>query len=140
LKADFHLVPLTKRPLAFKGRQEIHQDRLLNKNYNYLTRWLNPKLQIDYQGAITRLKQLREHDEESFQEEAAFYKQKGKQRSLPMERYNMRKYNLELFAQGIFNPKVDRTVKRFHSTLTSLKSELRQYITYDDQRLVPSQL
>ena len=53
-----------------------------------------------------------------------------------MIKYNSRLRPLILLHEGIFNPKIDTTAGRLHSTLTQLKSDLRQFITYDGHPLV----
>ena len=52
------------------------------------------------------------------------------------QKYYSRLRPLQLFHKGTFNAKLDSTAGRLHSVLTQLKSELRQFITFDGKRLV----
>src|SRR5205085_1352704 len=46
------------------------------------------------------------------------------------------KLNIDKIQSCYFRPFVDSTTYRFHSTITSLRSEFRNFITYDKREIV----
>ncbi|MDL2289868.1 hypothetical protein LJB95_00500 [Paludibacteraceae bacterium OttesenSCG-928-F17] len=121
-----NLFERTKPHLLREAEIELLPEMALSK-VSYLTKWFNSKLRIDMEKAKGFLLQLFNEDKEIRGEDIA-----------------TRKYNsLELTALKINNPEniksylsIDKTVGRFHSPLTNLKSELRNYLTYDNKKLV----
>lgn len=113
-----------------KKKRALEQEMKATSNtYYYLTKWFNEKLQIDAEGAISKLEEL-------------FPKPKGAIRGVSKGKANRmtKKYSAKLAIQRLINNdyyySVDDKVGRFHSNLTNLKKELRHYITYDGKTLV----
>ena len=52
------------------------------------------------------------------------------------QQYNNARYNIMTLHTGDYVPNIDKTVYRFHSPITHLKSNLRNCLTYDNQNLV----
>jgi hypothetical protein len=99
------------------------------KKYPYLTKWFNPKLIIDVDKATNKVDEL-------FPEQKGGIK--GTKRGKPSI-WNKRFkaiYSIHKFSKQEFYYSVDDNVGRFHSNLTNIKKEVRNYITYDGQKLV----
>ena len=94
------------------------------RDLSYLTNWLNSKLTIDYAGALSCLKQLRE--EEILNPDI----------ENPNQRFMYRQTALLKFHKGIFLPNEDATAGRLHSALTQIKGILRPYMRYDGKKLI----
>ena len=91
----------------------------------YLTKWFNSYLQIDMQGVENCLNQLMEQE-----------RQAPLTKIRAVSRFNQRKIEVEKLYNHEYNLSVDRTSGRFHSPLTRLKSELRKFVTYNDEKLI----
>ena len=118
-----------KRNRAKKKRALEQEMKVTSNKYFYLTKWFNEKLQIDAEGAMSKLEEL-------------FPKPTGAIRGVRKGKANRmtKKYSAKLAIQRLINHdyyySVDDKVGRFHSNLTNLKKELRHYITYDGKTLV----
>ncbi len=126
--------------------------KLLNDelNIDYITKWLNPKyLKIDYAKAEQYLydladkerlsEKIRESVIQKFRKNKKLYNQKDIENGVElivMNKFNCRLRVLTLFNKGIFNQIVDNTAGRLHTTLTQLKGDLRQFITFKNENLV----
>jgi hypothetical protein len=114
---------------AKKNRALEQEMKVTCAKYSYLTKWFNGKLQIDAQGAERKIEEL-------FPEPTGAIRgtKRGKAGT------NTKKYSAKLAVQKLVNRdfyyKIDENVGRFHSNLTNIKKELRNYITYDGQPLV----
>lgn len=128
-------IPLTKQVFIRRVLQfvDVNYESLNNSirhslknedDYDYLTKWFNTKLTIDYVGAKLYLNQL-------FSEEL---KQIGHEKA--MRRKNHRMIVVQKIHRGTFINTVDMTAGRFHSVLTQLKSELRRFVRYDGKKLI----
>lgn len=135
---------------------EIHSKKNIlsseNEDLAYLYKWLEDgKLKIDYNAAKKHLEKLKFKDSNSdveaerLKKKSKSYKSLSKkpdfhfkrfQREIAYQKYNSRLRPLILFHKGTFNARTDKTAGRLHSVLTQLKSDLRQFITYDGQFLV----
>lgn len=123
--------------LDFKVRQKkkteqqivLKEKKQAEKQYKHITKWFNPKLQIDVEGAKQKIEEL-------FPAQTGGIKgtKKGKP-SIWAQRYKA-VYSINKFANQEFYYSVDSNVGRFHSNLTNIKRELRNFITYDGQKLV----
>ncbi len=94
---------------------------------SYLYKWFNPNLSIHFENAQDWL----------YQE----YLKSGGKDNVYLEENAMMTYNKRLIPvykleRGEFSPTIDKTASRLHSTLTQIKSELRQFITYENKTLV----
>ncbi|MDB9754708.1 hypothetical protein OAB20_00280 [Winogradskyella sp.] len=103
--------------------------KLTEKKYPNLTKWFNSKLVIDVEKATNKVEEL-------FPEQTGSIrgKRKGKP-SIWNQRFKAI-YSIHKFAKQEFYYSVDDNVGRFHSNLTNIKKEVRNYITYDSQKLV----
>lgn len=98
---------------------------------SYLTKWLSDrKLKIDFVTAKQYLLDLYIKESSLNDDSFDYWNYHA------MQRFNSRLRPLVLFHKGNFSPKLDTTAGRLHSVLTQLKSDLRQFITYDNQPLV----
>jgi len=129
LKYEWDLIEVTKKSLVSKRKKDLEADEKLHEKYGYLTKWFNDKLQINYARSYAKLNHLMLSDSGG----DIHKKEIGK--ASYWEKYLLRLNNLKLLHRGAFRYSVDDNVKRFHSNLTSLKSELRNYITYDGHQL-----
>lgn len=99
------------------------------KKYSFLTKWFNPKLQIDVEKALNKVEEL-------FPEQTGPIRGKTKGKpSIWTQRFKAI-YSINKFSKQEFYFSVDENVGRFHSNLTNIKRELRNYITYDGHKLV----
>jgi hypothetical protein len=132
---EYAIVEIKRGQLTKASKHRRKSDSTITKRYRYLTKWLNAGLQIDYDPAKKYLQVLLENDTTSYAEDIAKAKARGKKIKTPLARYYLRLYALDLFHAGEFNPSVDDTVRRFYSMLVRIKSQLRNFITYDGQQL-----
>jgi hypothetical protein len=106
----------------------------IKKDYHHLIRWYDEKLTIDYDRALDfitddlneKLKNFRSRD---------FDAKTGEHKN-PYHQFNSSLISIEKFAAESFSLFVDNNIYRFHSILTNIRSELRNYISYDDHPLV----
>tara|TARA_R110001606_G_scaffold364204_1_gene518557 strand:- start:9301 stop:10665 length:1365 start_codon:yes stop_codon:yes gene_type:complete len=98
-------------------------------NYPHLTKWFNESLKINVEDATKKVEEL-------------FPEQTGGIRGTIKGKANLRHkrfkaiYSIQKFNKQDFYYSVDDNVGRFHSNLTNIKSELRNFITYDSKKLV----
>lgn len=127
-------VLITKRSiinqLVNKTRPTLQEDKILPETplsvLSYLTKWFDSKLKIDFDEADKFLLSLMEIDKEELGHRSA------------IQRYNSRCITVYKIKNGEFenNFTIDRTGGRFYSPLTSLKRELKQFLSYDGKKLV----
>lgn len=108
---------------------EVKEKKKAEKKYNHLTKWFNSELQIDTESAIKMI-------EEMYPEQTGGIK--GNKKGKPSDWAKRYKaiYAINKFAKQEFYYSVDDNVGRFHSNLTNIKREIRNFITYDGQKLV----
>lgn len=123
IQQDFVQQKLTRKGLVRPFQEQIEHRKWLEQHYGHLTKWFNKDLQIDYNGAVAHLERLYEEDAKRMDIRDA------------ARRFHLRKIGLDKIRSGLFSYSVDATSGRFHSNLTTLKSELRNFITYEGQRL-----
>lgn len=111
----------------YKASQE--QLKQTTKSYPHLTKWFNEKLLIDVQGAEQEVEQL-------FPEQKGAIRGVRKGKSGIWNKRYKAMYSIHKFARQEFYYGLDDNVERFHSNLTNIKKELRNYITYDGEKLV----
>lgn len=113
--------------------QKVDSDIDLNdvnaENYNieipfHLKKWFNEKLTIDFKRATEYLQNLFEIEKEELGAEKA------------QSKFNRRYVILLKLNRGEYSCSIDRTAGRFHTNLTQLKGELRQFLKYDEKTLV----
>lgn len=96
-----------------------------NEDLNYLIKWFDEKLTVDYKGAKHYLEQL--YDKEKKDIEIGHN---------AMQRFNSRYIVLLKLHRKEFTYTIDNTAGRLHTILTQLKGELRQFIKYSNNDLV----
>lgn len=102
--------------------------------YEYLTKWFNGNLQIDYKAAVEfameeyRLKK-------TFLELRDFDTKNNKYKD-PYTQYTSNMHNINRIKMQEFYMSVDENVRRFHSNLTCKKSIYRNLLTYKGQKMV----
>jgi hypothetical protein len=128
-----NLIPI-KSSVARKNRARDNKERIANnkateKKYPHLTKWFNKNLRIDVRSAELKLNEL-------------YPVQKGGIRGTlkgNASRHTKRVkslYSINKLEHHNYYYNVDDFGGRFHSNLTNIKKELRNYITYDGNRLV----
>ena len=113
------------------------------KGYNHLYRWFKKDaLKIDFQSAqdfilaeYYRKKDYPELWESHIKWDKVLKKEVVKYKN-PLTQYTSSFINISRLAQGDYNPFVDKNVHRFHSNITNLKKELRNFLTYNGEPLV----
>lgn len=110
-------VEITKYTLLKSIRTKGNWERNMEAKYDFLNRWFNDDLRLDFEGALNRLEWLKMEDILS-----------GKFNAI--QRYNANYANLVMLKERQFYFQVDYTAGRLHTNLTALKKELRPYISY----------
>jgi hypothetical protein len=136
IKATF----ITKKTLIKSILNFIHLDNTANnsneiipkdaKELDYLLKWFNGKLNVDFAGAKKYLLKLYEIEKRSHN---LFTTDKP---CNAMARFNSRYIVLLKLKRQEFLHTVDSTAGRLHTILTQLKGDLRQFVTYDGKPLV----
>jgi hypothetical protein len=114
---------------AKKNRALEQEMKTTCAKYSYLTKWFNDKLQIDAVGAYAKIEEL-------FPEPQGAIRGTTKGKASRTTKKYSAKLAVQKLATGNFYYKIDENVGRFHSNLTNIKKELRNYITYDGKPLV----
>ncbi|RMZ60385.1 hypothetical protein D1632_05460 [Chryseobacterium nematophagum] len=131
---------ITNKPLIKSILNFIHLDNADNnsdeiipkdaKELDYLLKWFNGKLTVDFIGAKKYLFNLYEIEKKCHN---VFTSDKP---CSAMARFNSRYMVLLKLKRQEFIHTVDSTAGRLHTILTQLKGDLRQFITYDNKSLV----
>lgn len=122
-----------------KRQKSAYND--LRKDYGHLTKWLWPvcKLKIDVENAMLyiRTKQVAQINNPLLLEDKKDDIGRVIQKD-PIVQFNYSKLNIFELNVGNMNCEVDGTVQRMHTTLTNLKSELRNFLSFGEgnERLV----
>jgi len=108
-------------------------DLLLDKEHEHLIKWLTPALQIDREAAL-------DWSEFTYRGKiegriASDYDSKGRKLD-PFNQRDQQTFVVDCISRGNFLPKIDQTGYRFHSALTFLKSEVRNFVSFDGHELV----
>ncbi|HWY11691.1 MAG TPA: hypothetical protein VN026_10220 [Bacteroidia bacterium] len=113
---------ITKYTLT-KNLKEVHRfNRNMYAKYNYLHKWFNDGLCIDFDSAEQKLVELYQHDLDVREVNA-------------LHKLNVNLVNLIKLDKKDYYFTVDSTSGRLHTLLTKLKRELRPYITYENNHL-----
>lgn len=121
-----------------KERQE--KCRETQKIYPTLTRWFNEELAIDGENARNYAAYLRDKE----MKQIAVSELAGPYSADELEKIRTHLHfkhlicnqNISSIENGDFSYSVDETGRRFHSNLTNLKKEFRNYLSYRGQKLV----
>lgn len=120
---------VTRKNRAKKKRELEQEMKITISKYSYLTKWFNDKLQIDAEGAHKKIEEL-------FPQPTGSIRGARKGKASRVTKKYSAKLAVQKLVNGDFYYKIDENVGRFHSNLTNLKKELRNYITYDGKPLV----
>ena len=104
-----------------KKHQEI--DPKINQSHSYVAKWWDDELSVDYEQAIDQLNSEMLHNLDL-------------QIANSFEKYNATYIHLNRFKDCDYYISVDKNIGRFHSNLTNMKSEYRNYIRYGGENLV----
>jgi len=99
-------------------------------SYHHLSKWFNSSLVINSGKAIRKIKKMYQDIEDNKDQYTSRQLIKAKNRLLK---------NLNVIQElktKNFYCDIDNNIGRFHSNLTNLKKELRNYITYEGRKLV----
>lgn len=104
------------------------------KKYDHLVKWFDDKLEIDKQAALAFIEsdlqnKLASPESKNWNELTRTYKN-------PVKQYNHALLNIEKFSSRSFSLSIDDFGFRLHTPLTNISSDLRNFITYNDLRLV----
>jgi hypothetical protein len=113
---------LNKFSLTRKTVFEVGKERWLKRNYGFLIKWFDDQLAIDADGAKEYLQKLCERETKAGDKRAKI-------------KHHLRAVAVEKIKRKDFDYTVDDTAFRFHSNLTNLKSELRNYLSYKNEQL-----
>ncbi|HEX8332492.1 MAG TPA: hypothetical protein VF622_07695 [Segetibacter sp.] len=131
---------ITKNTLIKSITESVNnRDIQAEAKLSFLKDWFNPKLTIDMEEVIAFL----EYEREQKARELQYYRDvlQIKNPKVSIEEIVTMGYNMKYIVADKINggrhhhPIVDSTSGRFHSPLTQLKSELRQYVRYNGERL-----
>jgi hypothetical protein len=122
IESELEEIRFTILSLTRRLPEEVTKQRYVERNYKYLTRWFNSSLQIDVDNATKFLSILRDNELKEGIKNTQY-------------RFKSREISIRNFAATNFSYSIDRTAYRFHSNLTNLKSELRQYLNYNGETL-----
>lgn len=121
-----------KKIKMIKGLQKKKCVTKEDDAYSHLSKWLNEKLVIDIEGARKKM-------DEIYPRIPKLRKYKNKKGKIVWTRRCTR-FKAERAVRRLackdFYYKVDDKIGRFHSNLTGLNKKMRDYITYDGQKLV----
>jgi len=111
------------------NKKRIAKNKATEKDYPHLTKWFNAKLKIDSRNAKMKLNEL-------FPVQTGSIKGTKKGEASRYTKRIKALYSIKKLENQNFYYNVDDNVGRFHSNLTNIKKELRNYITYDGKKLV----
>lgn len=102
--------------------------------HDYLTKWFNKKLTIDYKKVEAFLDEewLLKNNNEALWD----YDVSRKIFKSPYLQLHSAKLAAEFLVRGEYNLKIDANVHRFHSNLVNMRGLIRNAVTYDGQNLV----
>jgi len=112
-----------------KEYKELENEKKGQKKYSHLTKWFNENLKIDAKSALEKVEELFPIPTGPIRG-----KLKGKP-SRTSKRYKALAA-IDKIQRGEFYYNIDKTVGRFHSNLTNIKKELRQFVTYGNKKIV----
>lgn len=124
------ILQIHKTTLVKKQKELIANARkrsLDESGYSYLEKWINPSLKIDEAAAKQYLEAEYQSDLNSSDSDV---------RKRALTRLNNGLIQVDRLVSGELRFSVDETAGRVHTNLTNIRSGLRQFITYDGQKLV----
>ena len=121
-----------KKVQELKGLKKCKKIKVKDDGYSHLSKWFNEKLVIDVQGARNEMKSIFP----TIPEWRKYTNSKGK---IIWTNKNTRfksERAIRRLECGDFYHRIDTKIGRYHSNLTGLKKELRNFLTFDSKRLV----
>lgn len=112
------IVEIKKRPLIKSIKAESNYERNMRVKYDYLHRWFNEDFKIDFEPAVEKLELIK-------LEEILRCKWN------PFLKFNSNMVNAMRMRDHDYNFRIDEKAGRLHTNLTSLKKQIRPYLTYD---------
>jgi hypothetical protein len=121
---------------TFRNRLKSHKNRKKDsvKHLNFLTKWFNPKLQIDYNYVETFLEE--EYRLKMKHKELWDYDRKNKKYKHPVNQMVHAQMSAERLKWQDHSLVLDDNVYRLHTNLTNMASRIRNAVTYDGQKLI----
>ncbi|MGP8216908.1 MAG: hypothetical protein ACLQQ4_15180 [Bacteroidia bacterium] len=113
---------ISKYTLLKSINNKSKYDRNMCAKYNYLYKWWDERLQIDYDGAKSHLEQCFQKDKEQ-----NYYR--------AVRKYNSNLATALCMKENMVRFRIDQTSGRCHTYLTTLKKGLRNFVTFDGQIL-----
>lgn len=120
--------------LQAKLRKESFFSASNRKKYHHVMQWYNGNLEIDYNLAMAYIEE--DLSRKLKNPDLRDYDTKSRQYKNPYTQYNCSALNIDRIAHHEFLLSVDPNVHRLHSTISNLKSEIRNCITYGGNYLV----
>ena len=113
---------ITKRTLIKSLNTEGNYERNMRIKYDYLNRWFNKDLQIDFEPAIEKLELIKLEDTLRAKKNTHL-------------RFNANVISAARIRDDDYFFRIDETAGRLHSNLTTLKKQIRPYLTYNNEPL-----
>jgi len=127
---------LIDNPVPYITGEQFMQQKRHELDAKYLYHWYNQgKLKIDYHLAVKCAYNMKEARFEQGYETWS-YNVKTRKKKYPRSQYNAALVNIGALVAHDYNVHKDNNVHRLHSRLTNLQKELRNFITYDGQKMV----
>jgi len=131
-QATVEKIPITNYKVHQHKFKEIEELKAkladTRKHYPHLTKWFE-QVEINREGAMQEVERL-------FPEKTEGIRGTKKGKASDWQKRYRAIQAIDKIANKEFYYSVDDNVGRFHSNLTNLKKEIRNYITYDGQKLV----
>lgn len=121
---------------TFRNKLKAHKNRKVEsvKHLDFLTKWFNPKLQIDYDFVYEFLEE--EHRLKIKNKTNWEYDRVRKKYKHPTNQLIHAQMSAQRLKWQDYNLLLDDNVYRFHTNLTNMPSRIRNAVTYDGQKLI----
>lgn len=106
------------------------------KSFAYLKKWFNDKLIIDEEGAMNWIKDYEEQESEVIKISNLPAKIKGSKIRSIIEKCECYRLKVRNIIEGNFYHRADPTGHRYHTNITNISKNLRQFLSYDNKDLV----
>lgn len=128
------MIQVADRCLINAIKKESKFAASIKKKYKHLIKWYDNDLQIDYDLATKFIED--DLQRKINNPELRDYDEKTKSYKDPYTQYKCSLLNIERITSGEFVLSVDDNVFRLHSTISNLRSEIRNCISYKGRKLV----
>lgn len=121
---------------VFRNKLKAYKNRKKDsvKHLKFLTKWFNPKLQIDYKYVDNFLAE--EYSLKMANKELWDYDRKRKKHKHPTNQMIHAQMSAERLKWQDHSLVLDNNVYRLHTNLTNMASNIRNAVTYDGQKLI----